>query len=113
MMRDRSSSAMPHRRSTAEVQRGTFDPVREVRRFPTMDNVTGRLETLPDEECRRLLAAGKVGRVSVTSDALPVIAPVNYVLDGNTIVFRTRHDGMLARACQDAVIAFEIDELAG
>ena len=71
-----------------------------------------RLEALPDADCRRLLAAGKVGRVSVTSDALPVIAPVNYVLDGNTIVFRTRRDGMLARACQDAVIAFEIDELA-
>ena len=77
-----------------------------------MDVVTGRLETLPEEECRELLAGQKVGRVSVTSDALPVIAPVNYVLDGSTIVFRTRPDGMLANACDDAVIAFEIDELA-
>jgi nitroimidazol reductase NimA-like FMN-containing flavoprotein (pyridoxamine 5'-phosphate oxidase superfamily) len=75
--------------------------------------VTGRLEALTDDECRWLLAGTKVGRVSVTLDALPVIAPVNYVLDGNSIVFRTRSDGMLARACRDAVIAFEIDELAG
>ena len=78
-----------------------------------MDCVTGRLETLTEDECLWLLACTKVGRVSVTYDALPVIAPVNYVLDGNTLVFRTRSDGMLARACRDAVIAFEIDELAG
>jgi nitroimidazol reductase NimA-like FMN-containing flavoprotein (pyridoxamine 5'-phosphate oxidase superfamily) len=77
-----------------------------------MDDVTGRVETLPDEECRELLASQRIGRVSVTSDALPVIAPVNYVLDGNSVVFRTRRDGMLAQACNDAVIAFEIDELA-
>ena len=78
-----------------------------------MDGMTGRLEVLTDDECRWLLACTKVGRVSVTFDALPLIAPVNYVLDGNNIVFRTRSDGMLGRACRDAVIAFEIDELAG
>ena len=78
-----------------------------------MDRMTGRLEALTEDECRWLLACTKVGRVSVTYDALPVIATVNYVLDSNTIVFRTRSDGMLARACKDAVIAFEIDELAG
>lgn len=50
--------------------------------------------------------------MSVTYDALPVIAPVNYVVDGNSIVFRTRRDGMLASACNETVIAFEIDELA-
>jgi len=74
--------------------------------------MTGHLEVLSDEECRALLTSGRVGRVAVTADALPVIAPVNYVVDGNTIVFRTKRDGMLARACDDAVIAFEIDELA-
>ena len=74
--------------------------------------MTGYLEVLTDEESRALLAAGRVGRVAVTADALPVIAPVNYVVDGSSIVFRTRHDGMLARACDDAVIAFETDEIA-
>src|SRR4051794_24628731 len=74
--------------------------------------MTGNLEVLTDEESRALLAEGRVGRVAVTADALPVIAPVNYVVDGSTIVFRTKRDGMLAGACDDAVIAFEIDELA-
>ena len=86
--------------------------MRQCRQSPTIDVVTGRVETLRDEECRELLGTCKVGRVSVTSDALPVIAPVNYVLDGNSVVFRTRPDGMLAKACDDAVIAFEIDDLA-
>src|SRR5437763_13063809 len=74
--------------------------------------MTGNLEVLTDEESRALLAEGRVGRVAVTADALPVIAPVNYVVDGSSIVFRTKRDGMLARACDDAVIAFEIDEVA-
>ena len=55
--------------------------------------MTGHLEVLSDEECRALLSSGRVGRVAVTADALPVIAPVNYVVDGNTIVFRTKRDG--------------------
>src|SRR6476620_7343397 len=74
--------------------------------------MTGYLEVLTDEECHALLAAGRVGRVAVTADALPVIAPVNYVLDAHSIVFRTKRDGMLARACDDAVIAFEVDDVA-
>jgi uncharacterized protein len=77
-----------------------------------MVGVPGRVDVIPEAECRELLALAKVGRVSITHDALPVIAPVNYVLDGNSIVFRTRRDGMLAAACDDSVIAFEIDELA-
>ena len=74
--------------------------------------MTGSLEALSDEDCRALLASGRIGRVAVTADALPVIAPVNYVADGNSIVFRTKRDGMLSRACDGAVIAFEIDDLA-
>ena len=74
--------------------------------------MTGYLEVLTDEECHALLAAGRVGRVAVTADALPVIAPVNYVLDAHSIVFRTKRDGMLARACDDTVIAFEVDDVA-
>jgi len=77
-----------------------------------MVTVTGRLSSMSNDECRELLRDGRIGRVSVTYDALPVIAPVNYVVDGNTIVFRTRRDGMLASACNETVIAFEIDDLS-
>jgi len=77
-----------------------------------MVTVTGRISTMSTDECRDLLRDGRIGRVSVTYDALPVIAPVNYVVDGSSIVFRTRRDGMLAAACDETVIAFEIDDLS-
>jgi nitroimidazol reductase NimA-like FMN-containing flavoprotein (pyridoxamine 5'-phosphate oxidase superfamily) len=64
------------------------------------------------EECLTALRAHRVGRVSVTHQALPVIVPVNYILDGQGLVFRTRSDGFLAAACHSNVIAFEIDDLA-
>lgn len=70
------------------------------------------IRTLSRAECLDKLAAHSIGRVSVTQDALPVIVPVNYILDGSGVVFRTRGDSLLARACHSNVIAFEVDELA-
>lgn len=67
---------------------------------------------LTENECLRRLAEHKVGRISVTSRALPVIVPVNYVLTGHTILFRTEPGGMLANATDNTVVAFEVDDLA-
>jgi uncharacterized protein len=53
-----------------------------------------------------------IGRVSVTQDALPVIVPVRYVVDGTSVVFRADRDDMLVRACDGNVIAFETDEFS-
>ncbi len=74
--------------------------------------VTSPLRRLSDTACRAHLAGEAVGRIAVTQAALPLIVPVNYVMDEDTIFFRTRHDGAVARACDNAVIAFEIDALA-
>lgn len=74
--------------------------------------MTPEIRTLSRDECLAKLRAHSVGRVSVTEDALPVIVPVNYVVEGSGVVFRTMHDGLLARACHSNVVAFEIDELA-
>ncbi len=56
--------------------------------MPTVDRRTG-LEVLERHECLRLLASQPVGRVAVVVDAWPMIFPVNYALDGDSIVFRT------------------------
>lgn len=74
--------------------------------------MTERLRELSRDECLQMLQAHSVGRIAVTHQALPVIIPVNYVVDGNTIVFRTRREGILGRACRSAVVAFEIDDIA-
>ncbi len=70
------------------------------------------MTTLTQDECLVALAQGAVGRVAITAQALPAIVPVNYALNAHTIVFRTRTDGMLARACDGSVVAFEVDQLA-
>ncbi len=71
------------------------------------------LTALTRDECSARLASHSIGRIAVTSGALPAIIPVNYAITGRTtIVFRTEPDGMLARATDGAVVAFEVDDLA-
>jgi hypothetical protein len=75
----------------------------------------GRAEralTIAPDECLRLMASTTVGRVALTSKALPVILPVNYAVDGDTVVIRTRPGSLLANSRErGVVVAFEVDEL--
>ena len=69
----------------------------------------GVREALPDEECRRLLARGSVGRLAYTHGALPVLLPVSYrVHDGNVVVAVRRRDEVVD-AVRGSVVAFGID----
>jgi nitroimidazol reductase NimA-like FMN-containing flavoprotein (pyridoxamine 5'-phosphate oxidase superfamily) len=70
-----------------------------------------RLEVLDRRECLALLAATPVGRIIFTHRALPAVEPVNFVLDGDTIVIRTGPGAKLTAAGKNAVVAFEIDEI--
>lgn len=65
--------------------------------------------SLTDADCRRLLATRTLGRIGLTSGALPVIMPVEYVYEDGVITFRTEHDTKLRAAVQGAVLAFEVD----
>jgi Pyridoxamine 5'-phosphate oxidase len=53
---------------------------------------------LDRDQCLRLLADEVIGRLAVIAGNTPAIFPVNYALDGDTIVFRTdpvgRGDGV-------------------
>ena len=69
------------------------------------------LEVLDRRESLRLLATATVGRISVTSGALPTVLPVSFrVIDGR-IVFRTAHGTKLDAATLNAVVAFEADRI--
>jgi uncharacterized protein len=72
----------------------------------------GNVQTLTGDQCLNRLSQQRIGRVSVSKDALPIIVPVDYARDGDSIVFRARHHSMLAQACDKAVIAFEVDEFS-
>lgn len=70
----------------------------------------GVLRELPRDECLALLREHTLGRVAYTDHALPAITPINYVMDGDSIVFRTASGTRLAEGTRDAVVAFEVDD---
>lgn len=64
---------------------------------------------LDSAECWRLLRRGEVGRLAVSISDHPDIFPVNYVVDGESLVFRTGPGTKLAAAVLGRGVAFEID----
>jgi nitroimidazol reductase NimA-like FMN-containing flavoprotein (pyridoxamine 5'-phosphate oxidase superfamily) len=60
------------------------------------------------EDCLALLGAHRFGRVGVVVAEKPMVFPVNYLLDGDTVVFRTGVGTKLSGAALGHV-CFEID----
>jgi len=69
------------------------------------------LEVLDRDERLQLLGGATIGRIGVTSGALPAVLPVNLWLSGDRIVVRTGDGSKLDAAAPDAVVAFEADDL--
>jgi hypothetical protein len=67
------------------------------------------LEVLSRQECLRLVSGVTLGRVGVSSGALPTVLPVNFWLDGERILIRTGPGSKLEAALRNAVVAFEVD----
>lgn len=67
------------------------------------------LEVLDETTCWQLLETHYVGRLAVSIANQPEIFPVNYVVDGRTLVFLTGEGTKLAAAVLGAGVAFEID----
>ncbi len=63
------------------------------------------------EECKRLLQAGTVGRVAVSTPRGPHIVPVNYVVAGDAVIFRTSPYSVLGTHARSSLLAFEVDHL--
>ncbi len=69
------------------------------------------LVMLDRAECLRLLAGASLGRIGLTSGALPAVLPVNFWFDGKQILIRTGPGTKLAAATREAVVAFEVDDM--
>jgi nitroimidazol reductase NimA-like FMN-containing flavoprotein (pyridoxamine 5'-phosphate oxidase superfamily) len=67
-----------------------------------------QLEWIERDECLRLLASQEVGRIALANWDTPLIFPVNYCLDGETIVFRTDPGTKLKRGYATRA-SFEVD----
>jgi len=71
----------------------------------------GEFIRLDRGESLRLLATARVGRLIFTVSALPTLRLMNFVLADGLIVVRTATDTTVARKVNDAVVAFEADDL--
>jgi uncharacterized protein len=70
---------------------------------------TGLIE-LDRQECMELLAAKSVGRIAYAVDNGARILPVNYILNNDSIIFRTVPAGEIFHHALESICAFEIDE---
>jgi nitroimidazol reductase NimA-like FMN-containing flavoprotein (pyridoxamine 5'-phosphate oxidase superfamily) len=74
-----------------------------------MCQVQVRWQELTRSECFRLLASRHLGRIVLIDELGPAAFPVNYVLDGHTLLFRTDEGSKLDAALRGARVAFQID----
>jgi uncharacterized protein len=70
---------------------------------------TGRMELLDEDQCWELLAAVEVGRLAIAAAGEVDIYPVNFVIDGREIVFRTAEGTKLLEVVLAGRVAFEVD----
>lgn len=75
-----------------------------------MTTAERHFEVLLRPECMALLATRTVGRLAVADDdEPPFVVPVNYLLDGETIVFRTG-PGEKLRLLRHHPASFQVDQ---
>ena len=68
------------------------------------------MKELREQECLGLLASRVVGRVAVVVGGEARVFPVNYLIDGEDIVFRTGEGTKLDAARSGALVTFEVDD---
>lgn len=64
---------------------------------------------IEEDTCWGYLASQEVGRLATAKDGQPEIFPINYCVDGQSIVFRTASGSKLQELVKNAHVAFEID----
>jgi uncharacterized protein len=68
------------------------------------------LAILPLEDCLHLLGSVPVGRIGFEADGEVVVLPVNHVVDGQSVAFRTATGSKLSAAQGQSRVVFEADD---
>lgn len=69
------------------------------------------MEVLSHSECLRRLSEADVGRIAFVAEGRPTVLPVNFVMCGDDVAFRTDPGGKLEAAQTSSAVAFEVDDL--
>ena len=76
---------------------------------PTPPASAEAMEILDEPTCWELMACAEVGRLAVAAAGEIDIFPVNFVLDGRSVVFRTAEGTKLVELVMAGRVAFEAD----
>lgn len=68
-----------------------------------------RTRELDATTCRQLLGTQRVGRIAFADDPSPTVLPVDYVLHGDEVLFRTLEGTKLEAAEAGAMASFQAD----
>lgn len=74
-----------------------------------MDIGSGAVTMLTPDECWEQLGQETLGRIAVSAAGVVDIFPVNYVVDGHTLLFRTAPGTKLLELAINDRVAFEVD----
>ena len=74
-----------------------------------MSSKDASMEILDEGECWARLATEQVGRLVTRVGEVVDIVPINYVVDGHSIVFRTAAGSKLAGVLVNEAVVFEVD----
>lgn len=66
---------------------------------------------LTEDECWQVLERHNLGRLAVVDSGHPLVFPVNFALDGRSVVFRTAQGTKMTAATLGQEVAFEVDEV--
>jgi uncharacterized protein len=73
-------------------------------------DLLGGTEIVSEEDCLEMLRSQSIGRVAMVVDDRIDIFPVNYAVDGRSILFRT-NEGRKLRGASTGAVAFEVDAI--
>ena len=74
-----------------------------------MAESTNAVTVLEESRCWDLLASQDVGRLATAVNGMPEIFPLNFVVDGESVVFRTAEGSKLVELVINEKVAFEVD----
>lgn len=75
-----------------------------------MDQTQDPVAALSDEECWERLTRQELGRIVTRVDAVMDIFPVNFVVDGHAILFRTAPGSKLFELTVNDEVLFQVDD---
>jgi len=70
----------------------------------------GVIEELGREECLALMSTQRLGRLGVMVDGVPLVLPMQFLLDGETVVLQT-NQGAKALHAPLTSVSFEVDQV--